>query len=82
MFVSCEIDGASCNSHKDHGIICFTTSRINITMSTNFDLWMSTGVVNTFALVINYLNEDFTLRHATIGLFEVVVPWLCSSNLC
>ncbi len=40
-------------------------------MSTNFDLWMFRGGVNTFALVINYLDEDLTLRHATIGLFEV-----------
>jgi hypothetical protein len=34
-------------------------------MSTNFDLWMSNGGVDTFVLVINYLDE------ATIGLFEV-----------
>ncbi len=64
-FFSCKIGAASCNGHKDHGITSFATSIINIVMSTNFDLWMSNGGVDTFVLVINYLDE------ATIGLFEV-----------
>jgi hypothetical protein len=46
---------------------------------------MFKGGVDTFVLVINYLDEAWTFRHATIGLFEVhetsVVPWFCSSNL-
>ncbi len=29
------------------------------------------GGVNTFVLVINYLDETWTPRHATIGLFKV-----------
>jgi hypothetical protein len=29
------------------------------TLSTSFDLWMSKGGVDTFALVINYLNESW-----------------------
>jgi hypothetical protein len=29
------------------------------TLSASFDLWMSRGGVNTFALVINYLNESW-----------------------
>jgi hypothetical protein len=32
---------------------------------------MSKGILNTFALVINYLNETWTPRHATMGLFEI-----------
>jgi hypothetical protein len=28
------------------------------TLSTSFDLWMSRGGMDTFALVINYLNES------------------------
>jgi hypothetical protein len=32
---------------------------------------MSRGCVDTFALVINYLNESWMPHHVTIGLFEV-----------
>ncbi len=41
------------------------------TMFTSFDIWMSKGGVNTFTLVINYLNKIWMLVHVTIGLFEV-----------
>jgi hypothetical protein len=41
------------------------------TLSTSFDLWMSKGGVDTFALVINYLYESWMPQHVTIGLFEV-----------
>jgi hypothetical protein len=37
----------------------------------NFDLWMSKNEVDTFALVINYLDKTCTFRHVTMGLFEV-----------
>lgn len=47
-------------------ILAFT-----ITMFTSFDLWMSKGGVNTFTLIINYLNEIWIPIHFTIGLFEV-----------
>ncbi len=67
-FFSCEIGVASYNGHKDHEITCFATSTINIIMFINFDIWMFRGGVDTFALVINYLDKP---RHATIGLFEV-----------
>jgi hypothetical protein len=40
-------------------------------MCTNFDLWMSRDGLDTFASVVNYLDEAWTPRHATIGLFEV-----------
>jgi hypothetical protein len=32
---------------------------------------MFRGGINTFALIINYLNEAWTSRHAIVGLFEV-----------
>jgi hypothetical protein len=32
---------------------------------------MSRGGVDTFALVINYLDERWTPRHVIVGLFEV-----------
>ncbi len=42
-------------------------------MFTSFDFWMSRGGVHvdTFVLVINYLNDVWTPRHAIVGLFEV-----------
>jgi hypothetical protein len=39
-------------------------------MTTNFDLWMSKGVYDVFALVINFLGNDWQPKHITIGLFE------------
>ncbi len=44
---------------------------IIIIVSINFDLWMSRGGIDTFALVINYLYKAWTPRHITIGLFEM-----------
>jgi hypothetical protein len=41
------------------------------TLITSFDLWMSKGGMDTFSLVINYLNEYWMPQHVTIGLFEV-----------
>jgi hypothetical protein len=32
---------------------------------------MYKGMLNTFALDINYLNETWTPRYATMGLFEM-----------
>ncbi len=39
-------------------------------VSCNFDLCLSKNEVDTFALVINYLDMTCTFRHATMGLFE------------
>jgi hypothetical protein len=38
----------------------------------SFNLWMSNGVYNVFALVINFISNDWHPKHVTIGLFEVV----------
>lgn len=38
---------------------------------TSFDLWMSNGGVNTFALVINYLIKTWEPMHILIEFFEV-----------
>jgi len=40
-------------------------------VSCNFNFWMFRGGMDTFALVINYLDETCTPRHANVGLFEV-----------
>jgi hypothetical protein len=38
---------------------------------------MSKGGMDTFALVINYLNDSWTPMHVTIGLFKVhEIRWL------
>ncbi len=37
----------------------------------SFDLWMSKGGVNTFALVINYLIKTWEPMHILIEFFEV-----------
>jgi len=37
----------------------------------SFDLWMFQGVVEIFALVINFLNESWSLIDVYVGLFEV-----------
>ncbi len=41
------------------------------TLLASFDLWMFRGGMDTFALVINYLNESWMPQHVTIGIFEV-----------
>ncbi len=44
---------------------CYST-----TMS--FNLWMSKGTNDVFALVINFLSSDWQPKHVTIGLFEAI----------
>jgi hypothetical protein len=34
-----------------------------------FELWMSTSSYNTFALVINLINQNWVAYHIIIGLF-------------
>ncbi len=36
-----------------------------------FDLWMSKRVHDIFAIVINFLLNDWKAKHVTIGLFEL-----------
>jgi hypothetical protein len=42
--------------------------------------------IDTFALVISYLDEAWTPRHVIVSLFKVhetmVMPWLCNFNFC
>jgi hypothetical protein len=40
-------------------------------VSINFGMWMSRLGVDTFALVINYLNDYWIPQHVTIDLFKV-----------
>ncbi|KAJ7538060.1 hypothetical protein O6H91_11G033100 [Diphasiastrum complanatum] len=41
-----------------------------VTATASFDLWMSRGEIDTFALVINFLNDSWVPCHVTVGLFE------------
>ncbi len=38
--------------------------------TTCFNLWMSKGVYDIFALVINFLDENWEPKKVTISLFE------------
>ena len=40
------------------------------TASITFDLWMSRTGWDTFALVVNFIDEGWVPRHVTVGLFE------------
>jgi len=40
--------------------------------ATSFDLWMSKGAYDIFALVINFLGTKWQPNHITIGLFEAM----------
>jgi hypothetical protein len=43
-----------------------------IVVFASFNLWMSHGRVNIFALVINlFLSDNWVPMHTTVGLFEV-----------
>jgi len=35
-----------------------------------FDLWMSKGAHDVFAMVVNFLSINLKPKHVTIGLFE------------
>ncbi|KAJ7552447.1 hypothetical protein O6H91_06G055400 [Diphasiastrum complanatum] len=43
-----------------------------VTATASFDLWMSRGGIDTFALVINFLNDSWVPCHVTVGLFETL----------
>jgi hypothetical protein len=45
--------------------------KIATIVSVSFNLWMSHNGVDTFALVINFLNEAWASMHVIVGLFEV-----------
>jgi hypothetical protein len=42
-----------------------------ITMKTTFDLWMSCGGFDIFALVVNYINNKWEPCRIIIGIFKV-----------
>ncbi len=41
---------------------------------TSFDLWMSKGAHDVFALVVNFLGSNWQSKHITIGFFEATKP--------
>jgi hypothetical protein len=51
-----------------HVLLSFQTTT---TISIRFDLLMSRGGVDIFALVINYLDKSWIPQHVIIGSFEV-----------
>jgi hypothetical protein len=52
---------------------CFVFPIIVIYSSMNiiFDLWISHIIFDTFALIVNFIDDYWVFHHVTIGLFEV-----------
>ncbi len=42
------------------------------TCTMSFDLWMLKGGVNTFILIVHFLNNKWELCHVTMGFFKIV----------
>jgi hypothetical protein len=61
----------ACNGKNNYAITCVAMLAEATTLLASFDLWMFRGGMDTFALVINYLNESWMPQHVTIGIFEV-----------
>jgi len=38
----------------------------------NFDLWMSKGGIDTFVLIVHFLNNKWEPCHVTVGFFETI----------
>jgi hypothetical protein len=53
---------------QQHVLLSLTSITI---VFASFDLWMSCNDVDTFALVINFLNDTWVPMHITMGLFEM-----------
>jgi hypothetical protein len=54
---------------KNKRCLCFTIIFL-MYVSYCFDFWMSKGAHDIFALVINFLNENWQPKKVTIGFFE------------
>ncbi len=57
------------NKTMDHHVL--PNLALAIMVSASFDLWMFRGGVDTFALVINFLNDNWVPMHIIVGLFEM-----------
>ncbi len=42
-----------------------------VTTSVTFDLWMSQSGFDIFALVVNFIDDAWVLKHVNVGIFEV-----------
>jgi hypothetical protein len=41
-----------------------------VTTGVNFDLWMNWSGFDTFALVVNFIDDGWVPKHVTINIFE------------
>ncbi len=53
----------------DHHVL--VNLALTTVVSASFDVWMSCGKFDTFALVINVLRDNWVPMHIIVGLFEV-----------
>jgi len=50
------------------------------TCTISFDLWMSITKVDTFVLIVHFLNDKWEPYHVTIGFFEIVETFVNATN--
>jgi hypothetical protein len=50
-----------------------------VSASAIFDLWMSQSGFDTFALVVNFIDDAWVPKHVNVGLFEA--PNIASATL-
>jgi len=59
------------HGQQDHGTPVFLTFVDVTIVITTFDLWMSQGGFDMFALVVNYIKKKWEPCHVTMTIFEV-----------
>jgi len=43
-----------------------------LSIAYTFDLWMSKGTHDVFAIVVHFVSNDWDAKHVTIGLFKMI----------
>ncbi len=61
----------SCYGYQIYGHSCFVKTCKCNNVYASFDLWMSRGSINTFALIMNYLSKNWESMNVNVGMFEV-----------
>jgi hypothetical protein len=66
------ISGKTYSFHatEDYGYICTSSLSNYATTNVTFDLWMNRSGFNTFALVVNFVDDAWVLKHVNVSLFE------------
>jgi hypothetical protein len=57
---------------EDQTFLCVIALYDCLSTTTTFDLWMSIGAHDVFALVVNFINANWQLNQIIIGLFGAI----------